>query len=285
MKQQEKRRKLKTRKTDEQKKEEDEEDKKEKERRKKKLREMKRRRRSRAREDGGLTRRPPLDFIFGAGSPSLPSQLLSYISRNSRPAKYYKMPASEYAPRLNFLRDSASSLSSLSPSTAAHLLSVHNHILHDDLRPLNQRQQDFCCGTCGTIRKPEKSRTFQVKKKKSKRASSFSDGATIYKCLCCRRRAVKPHRKEPVRTKLPSRTAAPAPEVSTAITEPSTEKTVSQQPDPEPVEASKAKTAENANSKKRAKARRQGGLQALLASKQQSQPASSSLDLFDFLQQ
>lgn len=195
------------------------------------------------------------------------------------------MPASEYASQLNFLRDSASSLSSLSPSTAAHLLSVHNRIVHNDLRPLNQRQQEFSCSSCGTIRKPETSRKFQVKKKKSKRASSSSDGATIYKCLCCRRRAVKPNRKELVRTKLPSRTTSPAPEASTATTGPSTEKTVSQKPNPEPVEASKAKTAENANSKKRAKARKQGGLQALLASKQQSQPATSSLDLFDFLQQ
>ncbi|KAJ5256891.1 hypothetical protein N7478_012995 [Penicillium angulare] len=38
---------------------------------------------------------------------------------------------------------------------------------------------------------------------------------------------------------------------------------------------------DNVNSKKRAKARKQGGLQALLASKPKTQP---SLDLFDFLQ-
>jgi hypothetical protein len=41
------------------------------------------------------------------------------------------------------------------------------------------------------------------------------------------------------------------------------------------------KSADNQNSKKRAKARKQGGLQALLASKKSAQP---SLDLFDFLQ-
>ena len=197
------------------------------------------------------------------------------------------MPASECAPRLNFLRDSASALGSSSPSTAAHLLTVHNRILHDGLRPLNQRQQEFSCGACGTIRKPETTKIIEIKKKKSKQHASRSDGATIYKCLCCHRRTVKSHEKEPVRSKLPSRTATTT--TTTTTTEPpestpgpSAEKTVSQQAVPE---QPANRTADNANSKKRAKTRKQGGLQALLASKQQSQPASSSLDLFDFLQQ
>ena len=197
------------------------------------------------------------------------------------------MPASECAPRLNFLRDSASALGSSSPSTAAHLLTEHNRILHDGLRPLNQRQQEFSCGACGTIRKPETTKIIEIKKKKSKQHASRSDGATIYKCLCCHRRTVKSHEKEPVRYKLPSRTATTT--TTTTTTEPpestpgpSAEKTVSQQAVPE---QPANRTADNANSKKRAKTRKQGGLQALLASKQQSQPASSSLDLFDFLQQ
>ena len=197
------------------------------------------------------------------------------------------MPASECAPRLNFLRDSASALGSSSPSTAAYLLTEHNRILHDGLRPLNQRQQEFSCGACGTIRKPETTKIIEIKKKKSKQHASRSDGATIYKCLCCHRRTVKSHEKEPVRSKLPSRTATTT--TTTTTTEPpestpgpSAEKTVSQQAVPE---QPANRTADNANSKKRAKTRKQGGLQALLASKQQSQPASSSLDLFDFLQQ
>ena len=198
------------------------------------------------------------------------------------------MPASECAPRLNFLRDSASALGSSSPSTAAHLLTEHNRILHDGLRPLNQRQQEFSCGACGTIRKPETTKIIEIKKKKSKQHASRSDGATIYKCLCCHRRTVKSHGKEPVRSKLPSRTATTI-TTTTTTTEPpestpgpSAEKTVSQQAVPE---QPANRTADNANSKKRAKTRKQGGLKALLASKQQSQPASSSLDLFDFLQQ
>lgn len=190
------------------------------------------------------------------------------------------MPVSEYTSQLNFLKDTASSLSSSSPSTAAHLLAGHNHILHNDFKSLNQRHQEYCCGACGTIRSPETSKTIQIKKKKSKRTGVSTDGATIYKCLRCHRRTVKPVRKEPVRSKVPPKPMTTTVEPSVSTTAPSADKTVSEQSASEPA----SKTAENASSKKRAKARKQGGLQALLASKQQSQSASSSLDLFDFLQ-
>lgn len=189
------------------------------------------------------------------------------------------MPVSEYTPQLNFLKDSASSLNISSPSTAAHLLAGHNHILHNDFKSLNQRHQEYCCGACGTIRSPETSKTIQIRKKKLKRTGVSTDGATIYKCLRCHRRTVKPVRKEPVRSKVPAKPTTTV-EESISTTATSTDKTVSEQSASEPA----SKTAENASSKKRAKARKQGGLQALLASKQQSQSASSSLDLFDFLQ-
>ena len=194
------------------------------------------------------------------------------------------MPASEYAPRLNFLRDSASSMSTASPSTAAHLMSVYNRILHEDSKPLNHRQQEASCGACGTIRTPGTSKTIQIKPQKSKRALSSSEGATIYHCLRCRRRAVKPCRKEPTRPKL-SKATTPTFDSSTVTSQSPANGTVAQQSASEPLDATKTnKTTDNANSKKRAKTRKQGGLQALLASKQQSQSASSSLDLFDFLQ-
>lgn len=195
------------------------------------------------------------------------------------------MPVSEYSSQLAFLKDSAHSLLSQSPSTAAHLLAVHNQILHHQLKPLNQRQKDAFCGACGTIRNPESTRTFQIQKKRTSGPSSkeISDGrATVYKCLRCGRRTVKPLLRDPIRSNIPTSspetTSTPAfqPSSSTA------EAPARSQRGPETAEQAKpGKTAENASSKKRAKARKQGGLQALLASKQQSQ---SSLDLFDFLQ-
>jgi hypothetical protein len=55
----------------------------------------------------------------------------------------------------------------------------------------------------------------------------------------------------------------------------------SQAPSQPSTQPQPAKAEDNAGSKKRAKARKQGGLQALLASKKSAQP---SLDLLDFLQ-
>lgn len=204
------------------------------------------------------------------------------------------MPPSEYAPQLRFLKESANFLLSQSPSTSSHLLAVHNRILHDDFKSLNQRQHETSCGACGSIRKPEWTKTIQVKRKKPKRSdrvtsrSSASkettDGATVYKCLRCHRRTVRRHQREAVHPSSSSRAPAAAilQPVSTAATS-TIEKYVPQGVS-EPVQVSKA--ADNASSKKRAKARKQGGLQALLASKQRSQAtSSSSLDLFDFLQQ
>ncbi|PYH49702.1 ribonuclease P Rpr2/Rpp21/SNM1 subunit [Aspergillus saccharolyticus JOP 1030-1] len=195
------------------------------------------------------------------------------------------MPLSDHAPRLEYLKRSASFLEAASPSTAAHLMSIHNTIIRNEFKPLNQRQQDFACGACGCIRNPTSTRTVQVSRRKKKLAGSTGEGATVLICLRCRRRTVKPSKKESVRSTTPSTPATtvlnPSPTQSSIST-----MSFSGQSAPAPADQNKgAKSAENASSKKRAKARKQGGLQALMASKQQSRPASSSLDLFDFLQQ
>ncbi|OJJ44932.1 hypothetical protein ASPZODRAFT_653150 [Penicilliopsis zonata CBS 506.65] len=199
------------------------------------------------------------------------------------------MSLSEYASQLNFLKDSATFLSSLSPSTSAHLLTVHNRILHEELKPLNHRHHENACGACGSIRKPTVTKTCHIEKKKKKKTArsdrstphAFADGATIIKCLRCRRRTVRPLRKETAPSEKASR--IPTPVTDTASTTP----TVTAADRPVAADTTKVvKAAENANSKKRAKARKQGGLQALLASKQRSQAtSSSSLDLLDFLHQ
>lgn len=196
------------------------------------------------------------------------------------------MPIGDCASQLAFLNDSALSLQSQSPSSAAHLHAVHNQILHLHFKPLNQRQKDASCGACGSIRTPQSTKSFQIQKKAPSGSSSknTSAGATGYKCLRCGRRTVTPLRREPIRSQTPKATAeassAPASQPSTSTSEAPTPtpQTLAQS---QTAEQGKPKTAENASSKKRAKARKQGGLQALLASKQQN---SSSLDLFDFLQ-
>ncbi|KAL3433502.1 hypothetical protein BDV09DRAFT_196731 [Aspergillus tetrazonus] len=177
----------------------------------------------------------------------------------------------EHTPRLNFLKDSASFLSSTSPSTAAYLMSAHNAIFYEDHRSLNQRLHDSFCGACGSPRKSEYTKVASVKKNSQKRVSSSlkgqtADGATVYKCLRCRRRTVTPTRTS----------SKGAPLIATTV-DSTAAKT-------QPAQVSASKTAENASSKKRAKARKQGGLQALLATKQSQSGPSKSLDLFDFLQ-
>ncbi|KAL1857779.1 hypothetical protein Plec18167_001819 [Paecilomyces lecythidis] len=208
------------------------------------------------------------------------------------------MALAESAPQLNFLRDSAQFLSSQSPSTSAHLLAVHNRILYEQLRPLNNRQHETLCGACGSLRTPETTKRIEIKEKsvrsKAQKSSvakpaasqDASQGAVVYKCLRCHKRAVQPIRKQTARRTIQSvPVAASQPAVSPTAS--STNKTAPQQAPEAMTRGDSTKTtSENANSKKRAKARKQGGLQALLASKQRTQSqTSSSLDLFDFLQQ
>ncbi|KAL4882601.1 hypothetical protein BJY04DRAFT_37417 [Aspergillus karnatakaensis] len=182
------------------------------------------------------------------------------------------MHIKEHTPRLNFLKVSASALSSSSPSTAAFLISAHNSILLEEQKPPNQRLHDSFCGACGSPRQSEWTKTTSIKTKSQKRAtSSFADGASVHKCMRCRRRTFTPGR-------ISSRAISTAVPIARSQTSTATATPVLDQKP-----ASKA--TDNASSKKRAKARKQGGLQALLAAKQSQPKASQSLDLFDFLQQ
>lgn len=183
------------------------------------------------------------------------------------------MPPIE-SPQLRFLSEAALFLGSRSPSTSAHLLDAHTRVLHNDHKALNVRQQKHHCGACGSLRKMQ-STLVDVK---PRRKSGPGSGAKVYKCARCHQRTVIPSRKTaPKRTHV---TNAPAVS-SIATSTPSAANTAttpapSQRSTPQPSNAE-----DNAGSKKRAKARKQGGLQALLASKKSAQP---SLDLFDFLQ-
>lgn len=188
-------------------------------------------------------------------------------------------------PRLRFLSDAAQLLTVHSPSISAHLLAAQTHILHEDLRPLNVRQKKHHCGACGSIRQDQTSRITEVKSKGKFRASKSEStgGAKVYKCLRCHQRTVLPRKRTTSKPLPRASTTTASSMVSGTSSEPTPfeaplqqQNSLSADSEPQP-----GKAAENASSKKRAKARKQGGLQALLASKQRSQP---SLDLFDFLQ-
>ncbi|KAJ5388722.1 hypothetical protein N7509_011263 [Penicillium cosmopolitanum] len=186
-------------------------------------------------------------------------------------------------PQLRFLSDAANLLGSSSPSTTAHLLTAHTHILHDESKSLTPRQTKHHCAGCGSLRICNASKPTVVKTKQKSR-TAIRGTATVHKCVRCNQRAVIPRRRSAPRapSKAPSRVST-ATAVDSAASAASTPSISSQQDLPAiaSTTASTEKTVENASSKKRAKARKQGGLQALLAAKKSTQP---SLDLLDFLQ-
>jgi hypothetical protein len=160
----------------------------------------------------------------------------------------------------------------LGSSTSAHLQAVHTRLLLDESKSLNVKQKKDYCGACGSIRKPQWSKVTEIKPKKSKALTSSASGATVYKCLRCYQRTVLPKYSRNTAPKPSSRGATiTSTGGSTLVGIDVKGSTVSTDP----------KAGDNQSSKKRAKARKQGGLQALLASKQRAQP---SLDLLDFLQ-
>lgn len=160
-----------------------------------------------------------------------------------------------------------------STSTSSHLLATHSRRLHESSKSLNIRQQRDYCGACGSIRKPEWTKITEIKPKINKALpTSASRRAAVYKCLRCRRRTVLPSQQD----------TAPKASLRTAPITTSSIQDANQGADQgQPSISTDPKSSGNQNSKKRAKTRKQGGLQAMLASKQQAQP---SLDLLDFLQ-
>lgn len=159
-----------------------------------------------------------------------------------------------------------------STSTSAHLLATHSRRLHEASKSLNIRQKRDYCGACGSLRKPEWTKITEIKPKINKAlATSASRGAAVYKCLRCRRRTVLPPQQDTASKAFPRTAALAAPSIQDPNQEAKRPTSIS----------TDSKSSGNQTSKKRAKTRKQGGLQALLASKQQAQP---SLDLLDFLQ-
>lgn len=197
------------------------------------------------------------------------------------------MTSYESSLRLQFLQNSASLLCSGSVSTAAHLIVQHNGILHEDYKSVKLRQHESWCNGCGSPRQSRYTKIvkpkYRTSKGKTRPASIASREALVYRCLRCSSRTVqrRPSQPRPLQKATTSIQAVPSTEVPTSGH--STENLTSR-----PTAESSIKTpSENASSKKRAKARKQGGLQALLASKRsgESTQSSSSLDLLDFLQQ
>lgn len=200
------------------------------------------------------------------------------------------MTSYESSLRLQFLQNAASLLCTGSISTASHLMVQHNGILHEDSKPIKLRQHESWCNACGAPRQPRYTKILKPKyrtsKVKTRPASIVSREAIVYRCLRCSSRTVQRRPSQPRPLQKAIGASAPSTQAAASSEVPSTSRSTVNLASRIATESSIKTTSENASSKKRAKARKQGGLQALLASKRsgESTPSASSLDLFDFLQ-
>ncbi|KAH0541310.1 hypothetical protein FGG08_004234 [Glutinoglossum americanum] len=210
------------------------------------------------------------------------------------------MAPDSVVPHLRYLNDAAHLLSIESPAVSAHLLSQYNKLTFEgELNPSDARKRSVCgaCGnimipgwTCHVRRKGEESRR-SLRGPPTKGPKSESRGAAPgpalqtdkvemkveYECRLCGRttRQILP-KKPPL--KRPARLAALSSVPSRLMASPSTLTRNSDLDAAKPIPA-------NASSKKRAKARKQGGLQALLAKKKEEgeQVGDFGLDLMDLM--
>ncbi|KAI1957933.1 hypothetical protein LOZ58_005407 [Ophidiomyces ophidiicola] len=198
------------------------------------------------------------------------------------------MNHTETTAQLGFLKRAAVVLDLESPSTAAHLVTVHRSILHEKLAPLTLTQKKEHCPCCGTIRSPALTCTLSTKsdsqkcrkRRKPQSASAREDSKIIYNCLRCQRQTIQPFKKQANRN---LKTAGLV--ESSQSRNPTSADALGAVQSSKPNPAGTKSSTDNANSKKRAKARKQQGLLATLAaSKHQPSQSSPSFGLLDLLQ-
>ncbi|PMD35334.1 hypothetical protein L207DRAFT_436121 [Hyaloscypha variabilis F] len=164
------------------------------------------------------------------------------------------MSSLELSARLRFLNDSAHLLVTAAPSTSRHLRSRCNALMSEnELAPSETNKRD-ACGGCGTIAilgwegtMHTESQSSQQKKIRLNGQPAKQTKTMVYQCKTCGRK-----------TRLPLGTPSSA----------TRRKPISSEP----------------RFKKRAKARKRGGLEALLAARKPDSAASGfGLDLMDFM--
>lgn len=193
------------------------------------------------------------------------------------------------AAKLRFLNASAHYYSTSAPATSAHLMLQRNLEVADNGLVLREEEGDGSCRACGSILIPGRtSRTSIVSGEVSKskaRSKKHRGEREVEKpikfmktdCLVCHRFEKKPLQPTDSSIKKSGKaTAQPTPLTVTraGVTDPAS-----------PQSLKPATT--NASSKQRAKARKHGGLQAMLEkSKASSIPSSGfGLDLLDLMKQ
>lgn len=196
--------------------------------------------------------------------------------------------------QLNFLSDAAHLLAVDAPACSSHIMSSRDTIMFANDMELSESHRRHVCGGCGAIKVPawtvevaketsegrrkKRMTKGQLKKLKERAIKSTAQGAMVDICKRCDRKTrqsiLKPvphrntHRQAPASRPSILNTSALPPASSTLTSSTS---------------APAAST--NASSKKRAKSRKQGGLQALLAKNKETSQGSRGfgLDLMDLM--
>ena len=191
--------------------------------------------------------------------------------------------------RLNFLDASARLLQDAAPSTSAHLMIERNNLAEEHEKNLSKAQSKDICKACGTLNdldvtsKPE-IRTFRRMKGKAANHDPEMLGSEHnigIKCLVCHRvTKFLPSGQQQFKSRgsIQMRSNVTSPDAMSlthsAMREPMEE-------------ASRRAAPTHAGSKRRAKARKQVGLQTLLDKSKEVQRGSSGLELglLDFMKQ
>ncbi|KAI4207670.1 MAG: hypothetical protein LQ348_000518 [Seirophora lacunosa] len=193
--------------------------------------------------------------------------------------------------RIHFLDNSARILQGVAPSTSAHLMHERDAVAEEHGKNLSQTQLKDICRACGTILVPDvtlKAEVIEPRKKRSRKKRKTDRTLqeprlkqTRTECLCCRRVTLSPsqHTRQQESGKGDWGVAPAKKPPSAMVGSELPSSSAKKQP-------AKAEST-NASSKKRAKARKQGGLQALLEKSKglQSKSAGPELDLMDFMKE
>jgi RNase P subunit RPR2 len=191
--------------------------------------------------------------------------------------EFTRMSSPELSARLRFLNDSAHLLVTAAPSTSRHLRSRCDALMSEnELAPSETYKRD-ACGACGTIAIlgwegaiHTESQSSQQKKIRLNGQPAKQTKTMIYQCKTCGRK-----------TRLPLGTPSSATRRKPISSEPRLLPTSHSLTTSTP---SSSVSEIKSNSKKRAKARKRGGLEALLAARKPDSAASGfGLDLMDFM--
>lgn len=202
------------------------------------------------------------------------------------PPQITTMANNDLSSRLRYLKDSAQMMSSTSPATSAYLMSQVNQLMFDHEIEPSELHRRYACGACGSIMVPgwtsslekeviqtkprrRKSKAVYLRPEKDKAENNTGITSMLYRCNLCGKntRHRQPNHSIPAyrRGKKLAQSVQLASPVATA--------------------EKQSSGSANTNSKKRARARKQGGLQALLAAKKENGTSNTGfgLDLMDLM--